>query len=69
MVVVMSLIRLLYDFIPDNFFPALPTDFLITEYDDRYVRYMNRLLPVILFSQNGRFIYSVYRVSSSIFPG
>ena len=69
MVVVMSLVRLLYDFIPDNFFPALPTDFLITEYDDRCVRYMNRLLPVILFSQNGRFIYSVYRLSFSIFPG
>ena len=69
MVVVMSLVRLLYDFIPDNFFPALPTDFLITEYDDNYVRYMNRLLPVILFSQNGRFIYSVYRLSFSIFPG
>ena len=51
------------------FFPALPTDFLITEYDDRYVRYMNRLLTVILFSQNGRFIYSVYRLSFSIFPG
>ena len=69
MVVVMSLVRLLYDCIPDNFFPALPTDFLITEYDDNYLRHMNRLLPVILFSQNGRFIYSVYRLSFSIFPG
>ena len=56
-------------FNPDNFFPALPTDFLITEYDDRYVPYMNRSLTVILFSQNGRFIYSVYRLSFSIFPG
>ena len=49
------------------FFPALPTDFLITEYDDSFVRYMNRLLTVILFSQNEKFIYSVYRLSFSIF--
>ena len=69
MVVVMSLVRLLYDFIPDNFFSALPTAFLITEYDDSYVRYMNRLLTVILFSQHEKFIYSIYRLSFSIFPG
>ena len=34
----------------------------------RAVRYMNRLLTVILFSQNETFIYSVYRLSFSIFP-
>ena len=34
----------------------------------RAVRYMNRLLTVILFSQNAKFIYSVYRLSFSIFP-
>ena len=33
-----------------------------------YVRYMNRSLTVILFRQNEKFIYSVYRLSFSIFP-
>ena len=33
-----------------------------------YVRYINRSLTVILFSQNETFIYSVYRLSFSIFP-
>ena len=32
-----------------------------------YVRYMNRSLTVILSSQNEKFIYSVYRLSFSIF--
>ena len=33
-----------------------------------YARYINRSFTVILFSQNKNFIYSVYRLSFSIFP-
>ena len=46
-----------------NLFSAVSPDVTIV-----YARYINRSFTVILFSQNKNFIYSVYRLSFSIFP-